>query len=988
MIWVLVGVFFIQTCWSSVALAQAHVSAVSQAQSIVDLHPVGLKGVMLDPTSPLAFDFLIDPANPLLDSGFQPPDKDHQQIKINSQKLVKYFFAALTIPDDDFWVNLSPAEEDRVIPDSLAYTEMGRVMLAQDYLLKQLTSTMLHPDHDIGKRFWKKIYAKAYEQYGVTDIPMDTFHKVWITPAYAKVYQKEWKAYIVDARMKVMLEHDYLNHNIRQSVGSRIFGNPQQHPETLTTNVMRSIVIPALEDEVNEGEAFAPLREIYHAMILAAWFKQKLKNTSTYMDRVFIDQQKISGVDHSNPMMKEELYSRYLSSVREGVVDMIREEYDSLTRTFVPRHYFSGGESFQRIPIEYVSHISADFVMVAKANITPKKKSERSLYQTINLPLTVLFIDGDRIETWKKKHSWLWKKLNVIYKAASRNPGEFYSDSIDFKKDDARDWLASIESEGLLLPNESLAQFDFGKKMGVAESLLVEVEFPIADDTVDDDAAMNPATVFVTLVSSQGLVQRKFVFDGLQWSSGKSLQFNNEHDFTQYIGAPVLVGLEEQESIDKVKENKSGEKSDLIEGEKEARVGRLIGHQPEKNTGDAVRELADDSSKNQNAKSESEVSSVSLDHKSEGFITTTITGRQPIAEKIWDMHLYIDAISLEMIRGLANNNVIHQHNRHNDPDFSALETKFQQLVSSRPKSVVLGEGYQNPKEIKKLYDFYRQVVEKDLPQIVSLFENIVSKYHLEELPFVLKVRQEVTKATTYLDAAIKGEFDLRDVDINKILLITVRLMSSKSKWLDGFSDQVELNVNTSGLEDGGSKKVFTSLFHTQWVMYQVVRLFGLYFNDPANAAMLIDVDIDYTTEFVSVTFAIDTDNDAISTLMGDDLYVLAEMKRVMRQLGGSFVYNSSRDGQVVMELQFVRQPASSPLQYPPVLAQPKDEYMLAKGGVDFNPTVLDLIVESSGVSNDTAMLSWMGLDLPDNIDGFIPQVISVSAAQPATQLLQ
>ena len=29
--------------------------------------------------------------------------------------MIKYFFAALTIPDKDIWVNLSPYEKDRMI---------------------------------------------------------------------------------------------------------------------------------------------------------------------------------------------------------------------------------------------------------------------------------------------------------------------------------------------------------------------------------------------------------------------------------------------------------------------------------------------------------------------------------------------------------------------------------------------------------------------------------------------------------------------------------------------------------------------------------------------------------------------------------------------------------------------------------------------------------------------------------------------------------
>jgi ABC-type sulfate/molybdate transport systems ATPase subunit len=65
-----------------------------------------------------------------------------------SSKLIKYFLASLTIPEKDLWVNLShPYEKDRMIArKNLGQTEMGRDMLAQDYILKQLTASLIYPE--------------------------------------------------------------------------------------------------------------------------------------------------------------------------------------------------------------------------------------------------------------------------------------------------------------------------------------------------------------------------------------------------------------------------------------------------------------------------------------------------------------------------------------------------------------------------------------------------------------------------------------------------------------------------------------------------------------------------------------------------------------------------------------------------------------------------------------------------------------------------
>ncbi len=124
--------------------------------------------------------------------------------------MIKYFFAALTIPDKDIWVNLSPYEKDRMIPVSLGQTAMGRDLLAQDYLLKQLTASLIYPQKALGKTFWEKVYTKAKEMYGTTQIPVNTFNKVWIVPQKAGIYEHGQTAFIVSGHLKVMLEEDYL----------------------------------------------------------------------------------------------------------------------------------------------------------------------------------------------------------------------------------------------------------------------------------------------------------------------------------------------------------------------------------------------------------------------------------------------------------------------------------------------------------------------------------------------------------------------------------------------------------------------------------------------------------------------------------------------------------------------------------------------------------------------------------------------------------
>jgi len=57
-------------------------------------------------------------------------------------------------------------------------------------LLKQITASLIYPQDKLGQEFWNKVYAKAYQQFGTTNIPVNTFNKVWIVPDDAEVFEK------------------------------------------------------------------------------------------------------------------------------------------------------------------------------------------------------------------------------------------------------------------------------------------------------------------------------------------------------------------------------------------------------------------------------------------------------------------------------------------------------------------------------------------------------------------------------------------------------------------------------------------------------------------------------------------------------------------------------------------------------------------------------------------------------------------------------
>ncbi len=281
--------------------------------------PAHLSGLVIHPEDPLKFDFLIH-------RGDGSVDKNAEYTK-----LIKYFLASLTVPDEDQWVNLSPYEKDRIINENFGKTEMGRDLLAQDYLLKQITASMIYPQDKLGEKFWNKIYQRAWEEYHTTNIPVNTFNKVWIIPDEAAVYESGNTVYVLKNHLKVMLEEDYLSLNKHKKVSDTF----------LTSQIIREIILPELEREVNGGENFAPLRQIYSAMILATWYKRSLKES--LLTKAYADKSKIQGVNLEDPKANQEIYQQYLKAFKKGVFNYIKEDIDKYSKQVIPRKYFSGG---------------------------------------------------------------------------------------------------------------------------------------------------------------------------------------------------------------------------------------------------------------------------------------------------------------------------------------------------------------------------------------------------------------------------------------------------------------------------------------------------------------------------------------------------------------------------------------------------------------------------------------------------------------------
>jgi len=307
--------------------------------------PALLKGLTVHKDNPFLFDFIMDTGHSQLKG---------DALKKEGDRLVKYFFACLTIPEKDLWVNLSPYEKDRMVPQALGQTAMGKDLLAEDYILKQLTASLIYPEKNLGKEFWNRVYAKARQLYGNTQIPVNTFNKVWILADKATVYEHGQTAFVLEKHLKVMLEEDYLATQKHAPFSASIIpANASIH--NVGSQIIREIILPELEREVNQGQNFAPLRQIFNSLILASWYKKNLKQA--LLNQVYANRSTVNGINGQDPAIKEKIYQQYLQAYKKGVFNYIKEEPGTNGET-VSRKYFSGGFGVKQGYEQEIDHLN------------------------------------------------------------------------------------------------------------------------------------------------------------------------------------------------------------------------------------------------------------------------------------------------------------------------------------------------------------------------------------------------------------------------------------------------------------------------------------------------------------------------------------------------------------------------------------------------------------------------------------------------------
>lgn len=322
-------------------ISEAHAAVVGLPQpgTMVSLSgkyslPV-LKGLKIDVENPMNLNFIIDSNS--------KDDVTSQE----ASKLVSYFLAALTIDKENIWVNLSPYEQERITDPNLAITDLGKDLLEQDYILKQLAASLTHPETDTGKKYWHSNSANA------------DLSKIWIVPEIAKIYEANNSVFVTQMIFDVQTKAEEGNNDALNSILSEV------------------------KKDVNGGKNFANLRQIFYSIALAEWFKTKLKDS---VFKHYINQNKVSGIDIKDKTAKDKIWAQYVESFEKGAYDSILKVKDSYNGSIKKKKYFSGGSSAVQLVLNNSSFNEAKFdgnAYYAKALL--ETEVENDLSSAINL---------------------------------------------------------------------------------------------------------------------------------------------------------------------------------------------------------------------------------------------------------------------------------------------------------------------------------------------------------------------------------------------------------------------------------------------------------------------------------------------------------------------------------------------------------------------------------------------------------------------------
>lgn len=183
--------------------------------------------------------------------------------KRNATMALDAFHVWLALEPDKFWVNLNPTEPDRIIDSAFGRTEAGQILLEADLEMKRESARLQDSDTDLGKRFADALRGDRKCVDG---------RRHWIEPLPATVHEDGDQLYIIDAPLTVKLGTE----DSDISPGKTCADEGQDAATTKANlELYQQMILPALDEVINHGPAFADLRRVYSSRVVAEWYRKR-----------------------------------------------------------------------------------------------------------------------------------------------------------------------------------------------------------------------------------------------------------------------------------------------------------------------------------------------------------------------------------------------------------------------------------------------------------------------------------------------------------------------------------------------------------------------------------------------------------------------------------------------------------------------------------------------------------------------------------------
>lgn len=198
-------------------------------------------------------------------SAAEAPDNVHSFGGLSKAQLSSdALFTWLALPESSFWVNLNPDTPDQIAGEQLAGTDVGRVLLTSDLLLKHWSSKLLNPAAKAGDRYWDATHFDRFENFACSPI------RLWISPGVASVREDGDQLYVLDAPLVANVEN-FVVKNLPK--GLKCKNTPAKIEESVAA--YRRIILPELTRTVNTDPGFADLRRVYQSLVIAKWLRER-----------------------------------------------------------------------------------------------------------------------------------------------------------------------------------------------------------------------------------------------------------------------------------------------------------------------------------------------------------------------------------------------------------------------------------------------------------------------------------------------------------------------------------------------------------------------------------------------------------------------------------------------------------------------------------------------------------------------------------------